>query len=298
MFFVLYNEMILLYNLIRHEHGKVGGIGMTASADLVEVAPLSESMARHLLSHQSKQHKPPMVLAATLEQELEEAKQRYQTEWSALHDKVRIYRPKVYTLLSPLIQPSGGQLSTDWILHALKEYTHRSVTPQTLSRWREHGLLRYHQKDQPDADSTAALLISGMIDDRARGWLPPAQAEDEPLWWCWRQDSPRASAIPCQFPLPDLPPSTLLWTPWTGAAWNVTWLNVGTFGAIRWAGTMRVGEKLLWQVTCRDLEQWVPEVISLGEGLDITPEITHTLANVALLHLARTRLGPLAFAKN
>ena len=61
---------------------------------------------------------------------------------------------------------------------------------------------------------------------------------------------------------------------------------------------MRVGEKLLWQVTCRDLEQWVPEVISLGEGLDITPEITHTLANVALLHLARTRLGPLAFAKN
>jgi hypothetical protein len=192
-----------------------------------------------------------------------------------------------------LMNPIAGALSTEWLLKALADTRH-TVTPTSLSRWRDAGLLRYDKKDRPDTDSVASLLIAAQLHKQRRGFLPSTLVEGEPAWWCWRQDRPSAPVVPCPVPLPDdLPPSALLWTQWTGAAWHPEWLNVGQRGAIRWAGTNEVNSKLLWNVSLDKLTEWVPGIVSntqelevTPEELEVTPEILHTLANIALLHLA------------
>lgn len=208
---------------------------------------------------------------------------------AALLLQVQQKRATTYTLMDPF----AAELSTDWLLKQLAENRH-TVTPTTLSRWRDAGLLRYDRKDRPEASSVAALLIAAQLHKQRRGFLPSTLVEGEPAWWCWRQDRPSAPVVPCSVPLPDdLPPSALLWTQWTGAGWHPEWLNVGQRGAMRWAGTMELNGKLLWDVSFVRLAEWVPGIISNAEELEVTteeldttPEILHTLANIALLHLA------------
>ena len=213
---------------------------------------------------------------------------------SLLH-QVQQKRTTTYTLMNPFA--SAGTLSTEWLLKTLASAQH-SVTPTTLSRWRDAGLLRYDKKDRPDGDSVASLLIAAQLHKQRRGFLPSTLVEGEPAWWCWRQDSLSAPVVPCPVPLPDdLPPSALLWTQWMGAGWHPEWLNVGQRGAIRWAGTSEVNGKLLWDVSLDALTAWVPGIVSSLEELEVaraeleaTPEILHTLSNIALLHLASTHL--------
>jgi hypothetical protein len=214
---------------------------------------------------------------------------------SLLHE-VQQKRATAYTLMNPIV----SVLSTEWLLEALAETGH-TVTPTTLSRWRDAGLLRYDKKDHPDTDSVASLLIAAQLHKQRRGLLPSSLQDGEPGWWCWRQDHPLAPAIPCPVPLPDdLPSSAVLWTQWVGAAWHPEWLGVGQRGAMRWSGTIEANGKLLWDVPLDRLIEWVPGILSNLEELEIkpaelesTPEIGHTLANIALLHLARTHLRAL-----
>jgi len=215
--------------------------------------------------------------------------------------QVQKKRAVTYTQMDPF----AGTLSTEWLLETLRDMKH-AVTPTTLSRWRDGHLLRSDKKDRPDSNSAAAVLIAAQLHKQHRGFLPKRLAKGEPAWWCWRQDSPSDPVIPCPVPLPDLPPSALLWTQWTGAAWHPEWLNVGQKGAIRWGGTDEINGKLLWNVPSETLAAWMPGIISYGAELDVslkemdeTPEIRHTLANIVLLHLARTclRVMPLQRTK-
>lgn len=267
------------------------------------MAPLSHPMIVHLASADKRAH---ALMATTLDEQLSAATQQFRTFWSQLTEQVEEKRERVYALMTPVVQQQV--LSTDWVIEALtdampRKPTHQGkpLTAQTMSRWREQGVLRYQQKNQPDADNAAALLTARMIDPRERGWLPSMIAAEEPLWWCWRQDSPAHPIVPCPVPLPeDLPAAALLWTRWRGAAWQPTWLPLGTLGAARWAGTMKEQGTLLWSLTEQELEAWDAEIVPLGRGvLDTAARLTrHTLATLALLRLATPRLEQQAVPQN
>ena len=259
------------------------------------MAPLSKPMMLHL-ANQEKASFP--TITTSLDDQLSSTATHFNKLWSNLAQQVEEKREAVYVLMSPVVQ--GRLLSTEWIIETLTEHTPKKqsskakmLTAQTISRWRDQGLLHYEQKNQPDADSTAALLTVRMIDTRERGWLPTIVAENEPQWWCWRQDSPTHPVVPCPVPLPeDLPASALLWTSWRGAAWKREWLPLGDLGAARWAGTMSGQGNIFWSLTEKDLETWDPEIAPLGENVlsTATTLARHTLATLALLRLATSRL--------
>src|SRR5438128_739560 len=60
-------------------------------------------------------------------------------------------RSATYTLMNP----AASALSTEWLLRTLADTGH-TVTPTTLSRWRDAGLLRYDKRDRPDTDSVGS----------------------------------------------------------------------------------------------------------------------------------------------
>lgn len=260
---------------------------VSSEAAIPRLAPLPVPMAQHLAAHRTTGHRSPVAL--TLDDELDQATRNSHTTWLQLEQAVQEKRAQVYTLLSGVVDTA--EFSTVWVREALRRYNH-PVTIPTISRWREHGLLRNLDWNRPAADSVGALLIARLIDSRERGWLPPEISSEEPFWWCWRQDALDATPVPCPIPLPaDLPPSSLLWTPWAGAAWDPAWLNVGTIGAIRWAGTTVRYGKLLWSISEEDLQAWDPGVFPLAKGiLENAREVLHTIATMALLNLAKTRL--------
>ncbi len=100
--------------------------------------------------------------------------------------------------------------------------------------------------------------------------------------------------IPCPMPLPaDLPLTALLWTPWVGAAWDPHWLKIGNdLGAIRWAGAVSEHQCVRWTISQQELQRWDPEAAALTIDLPADAEaLAHTLAQLALFRLARTRLG-------
>lgn len=171
----------------------------------------------------------------------------------------------------------------------------RPVPLQTISDWHKRGLLRYRQWGNPDFDNAAALLIMRLLQTKIRGWLPPEMAADEPFWWCWRQDAPDAPVVACPVPLPAyLPPSSLLWTPWSGAAWDRSWVGIGEYGALRWASLP--GEEQLEQgFSLEMLARWDIRSASLYEPF---PPMFGFLANDAnhalLVHLATLALYRLA----
>ena len=135
--------------------------------------------------------------------------------------------------------------------------------------------------------------------------MPSSVEADEPGWWCYSQSAPlhgsAAPIVPCPVPLPaNLPAATLLWTPWIGASWDPSWLQIGDLGAIRWAGaTLDKQGRIQWNLTESDLRQWDPEIVSIDMGfLKNTQEMLNGAAHFALLRLALTRLCPLPLLKH
>ncbi|MGB8346629.1 MAG: hypothetical protein WCD86_17210 [Ktedonobacteraceae bacterium] len=215
-----------------------------------------------------------------------------------LAQQIQLARTATYTIFDPFVRGHG--LTSQWVLNFLTMQTpdKSAVSTGTLSLWRERGLVRDRERGHPDPQNAAALLIARMIDDRERNWLPLEMAPDEPAWWCWRQDSPGSPVIPCPVPLPaDLPATSLLWTPWEGAAWDAPWVSLESLGAARWAGAS--GKQHELALTREALAAWDPEVAALhmpnetALGKSAQQEILRAKAAVILLRaaLVSTRLG-------
>ncbi len=252
-------------------------------------APLSRPMVLHLL-------KRPIRPGAA---------RRVSLSWQELEQQVNYARKAAYLVMKPFVL--ADHLSTSWLLTKLAANTptKAAVGNQTLSLWTERGLLRYARHGRPEVDSAAALLIARMVDPRERNWLPSFIEEEEPHWWCWRQDSPSDPVQVCPVPLPaQLPPGALLWTPWTGAGLQQPWLPVGQLGAIRWAHTFRSrgGGQRAWKLSREELQRWDQEIGGLPfpslpgperGGDEIAQEILQAQANLCLfrLALAPERLG-------
>jgi hypothetical protein len=235
--------------------------------------------------------------------------------WGAFEEEIREKRWSAFSYMHPFIQlhlagsakGSKDRYSTAWFLQTLSAHTpdKKPVVKQTLSLWTERGIYRSREHGLPDFDNAAALLIARMIDkSRLRGWQPRLMDSHEPDWWCWMQPTPEDAPVPCPVPLPqDLPAGALLWTPWSGAAWDPAWLLIeARRGAIRFASTIRsrVDGRRRWNIAEEDLLQWYPRLAPLAIDLH-DPDLTfteaqnmkHTLATHALQCLARTRLAKL-----
>jgi len=260
------------------------------AAYMPQLAPLPIPMAEHLLKQRCRLLKKTVRTSSP--DELEKG------ALSLLEQDVQEKRQAVYVLMDSLVQieqvSREPSLSTTWIMHVLRAHTpeNRLVPSQTLSLWRERNLLRYRERGHPDLDNTAALLLARMVDERIRNWLPTTIAEDEPDWWCWRQDTPEMSPVPCPVPLPGhLSPSTLLWTPWIGASWDPHWLKISDLGAIRWVGAVGEKQHVRWTISQQNLQVWDAEAAALYINFPAcTEEMLHTLATFALFRLARRRL--------
>ncbi|MGH2496580.1 MAG: hypothetical protein ACRDIV_17920 [Ktedonobacteraceae bacterium] len=250
-------------------------------------APLPVPMVLHLLRGPSKPHP---------------AAEQQPLTWRLLEQRVRATRQTAFVYMDPFVQ--GEHISSSWLMQALRANAPEKIPvgTQALSLWHERKLLRYSERGRPAPDNAAALLIARMVDKRERNWLPTNMREDEPSWWCWRQDGLDAPITACPVPLPpDLPATALLWTPWQGASWQRRpWLRVGSLGAIRWARATEVvrGSQWIWDLSLSDLEQWDPAVAALAlpprpivsretyRARNIEQDLLHTLAQVALYRLA------------
>jgi hypothetical protein len=230
-----------------------------------------------------------------------------------LAQQVRVYRSAVATYMEPIVlaeqanrrgrqavRSQAPNIDTGWLLASLAHSspTRRRIPLPTLSDWHKRGLLRYRSWGYPDVHSAAALLLMRMLCPQARGWLPSTMAEEEPQWWCWRQDGPEHPVLPCPYPLPpDLPDAALLWTHWRGAAWDEDWVPIGNRGAIRWA-TLKPGARQCWKLSLEQLALWDATVKALHlplswssyGGKETEEQFVHVLATTALYRLAQGRL--------
>lgn len=253
---------------------------------LPHFAPLPRPMVEHLLKRLRSRESEQMADAPEHLDPFHYLQQRVQTAQQAL-----------YAVMDSFVR--SDQLTTSWLLKTLALHApqEKPVSTQTFALWRERGLVRYRERGHPDPTAAAALLIARAIDDRERNFLPATLSADEPQWWCWRQDEPDAPIVTCPVPLPQgLPASALLWTPWPGAAWENTWLPIGTVGAIRWAGQPNKGP---FAISPQQIAFWDAEVATVPMP-PVPPRLHEVMeheffalkAQLMLLRLALPRLAP------
>lgn len=287
-------------------------MGDSMSLGFPQFAPLSTPLVKHLLERQVSPFNLRHTKMLDLVGHIEEVSQHLQQHWSFFEERVQKKRYQTYALMTPHIQVDymtgeryvlpGWLRETLSILMPISQKSKRkdAITSQTLSVWSDRHLIRHRAWGQLEAQSVAGLLTARQLDNtRERFWLPSSVEADEPGWWCYSQSAPLhgipAPIVPCPVPLPeDLPAATLLWTPWIGASWDPSWLQIGDLGAIRWAGaTLDKQGRIQWNITEADLRQWDPEIVSIDMGfLKNTQEMLNGAAHFALLRLALTRLCP------
>ncbi len=170
---------------------------------LPDVAPLSTALVRHL---QAQGALTPALLA-----------------------QLPALRYQVYQDLQPFV--SCGQLSERAFLAVLQAggSVNAPTTRQHIAGWRTRRLLRMATPDTLEPQTAAALLLAlRLIAPAQLDSLPTTLPLCESIWSCWRQDSPADDPAPCSMPLPaDLPPTALVWTPWSGATWLTGWYACG-----------------------------------------------------------------------
>lgn len=264
------------------------------SSMLPFLAPLSESMMKHALFMQdntSSHTRQGTPTSATRQEQL--------TSWAKLYHRFRPLRKEAYTLTTDALK--RGEYSTRWMIAELsKRYPQRSkpLSHETISRWREIGLLPYQKEDFPDPDRAIAMLILRSLTLRkANAWTPKHPKNGgfwkEALWTCWKQETPTSAILPCAVPLPlDMPRHTLLWTGYLGADLkSPLWLRIGDLGCCRWGQVKEYHNTLVWDITEEDLRLWnIPLEPYSKELANDKPLTLHMLANLALLRLATTRL--------
>lgn len=223
--------------------------------------------------------------------------------WDMLLEEVVEKRQAVYYYMDPYVLLESQErrllaLTTKWLLASLSSYSpdQKPVARPTLSHWARTGRVRFEREGHPTPDSAAALLIARMVDVGERNFLPESIHENEPAWWCHAESVPpekRNFSHPIS-QLAELPPATVLWTHWAGAAWDPDWIHIQdnkgySVGAIRFAGIVVQGNVRKWDVTLDDIRLWAPHIAALA--LDRDEEVLQLLATLTLRHLAVSRIG-------
>lgn len=258
------------------------------------LAPLSESMMTQAFLVQEGKRSP-----AQRATQLHPKRQEMLASWVRLYQRFQPVRKEMCSLTAQALK--SGEYSTRWIITELsKRYPEKSkpLSPETISRWREVGLLPYEKDDYPDPDRAIAMLIlRSLTTPKANAWTPKRPTNDgfwqEALWTCWRQDTLSSPMQPCAIPLPsDMPGHTILWTSYLGADLkSPLWLRIGDLGCCRWARTREYHNTQIWDITEEDLRLWNIETQHYSKELENdTPLTLHMLANLTLLRLATERL--------
>ncbi|GIV95467.1 MAG: hypothetical protein KatS3mg057_0124 [Herpetosiphonaceae bacterium] len=240
---------------------------------LPQYAPLPAPFVAHLRTVRA-----PRVTKRLTPGTILEAQQRIQEAEHALRTLVAHARDQVTALLEPLVVSDALRMKE--LRRLLNEVTatpKRFVAEQTLRNWRQRGLLRMDRYGHPTPESAAAVLIMRLCAPPIqRDWLPAMIDQDEPAWWCWRLDSPTAAPKVCPVPIvTPVPPGSLLWTPWRGAAWRDPWVATEG-GAARWGGA----------VTWRMVQEWEVPLDLLRGSAALTDVLPADVARSAARHLA------------
>lgn len=252
-------------------------------------APLPGPVVEHLLLGKRRSH--PKVRPPHLASEFERATGYSQAEWDRLLKLVRTARQNVYMRMDLVVRRNA--LTTAWLLQALTDASPRKkeneeldeqpveLNQSTLKLWKDHNLISYIARNRPDPQAAAALLITRLTDKRWRNWLPSSLSQDEPHAWCWQQDAPELSPVPCPIPFPvHLPASSLLTSPWRGLAWSPDWTPINSASVARWAGAL----------VPDDLRRWDPPVAALLLEAPQTTILHQRLTEVALIRQALRQL--------
>jgi hypothetical protein len=256
----------------------------------------------------------------------DQAVEQYRRIWALFLQRVQEARMKAYSLMERVVKVYSPTrepyVPPGWLRRQLTELVPQAkskeepITGQTIWNWSQKNILRYiateesneskrsHGWGRLNAHISAGVLSLRLMDDtHERFSLPPTVSPEEPYFWAWSQSIPVRNGreiiqqpwIQVPIPLPsDLPPTTLIWTHWPGAAWDPAWVQIKFLGAIRFAGTtLDEHGNRIYSLSKEELSLWDPTLFSLDMGfLESTQEMINGGAYYALLRLALDRLRP------
>lgn len=223
----------------------------------------------------------------------------FQEAQSRLIKEIDEHRRYLYLYMDSFVRnrrtPAPRQLrfSSEWLRQTLGMYSpdKRPLPESTLTHWIKAGFLRMEAKGKPEPDSAAALCLMRMLTEEVRMMFDGMDPSE--TWWCFAQDGPENEIYSLSSAsIPRLPARTLLWTPWVGASWSENWLSIGDVGAIRFVGAPSSMKTQLWyNRLLENISYWKPELLSFYDPAPgCENDEIQALANLALVHLARTRM--------
>lgn len=251
------------------------------------VAPLPIPLAEHLFGYWLDKH---------TDDELD-AQSQCLAEIAEKRQHVYLYMDSFVRNLEKA-SPHHLRFSTQWIRGVMGRYTpnKQEVPAKTFNHWVSSGFIRNTKKGQPTPESAAALILLRMLIE-GKKLLPHSMSRDEPAWWCYAQADPQSA--PYLVPIPDiqhLPPQTLLWTPWPGAAWDPGWYLISDsvtgsyYGAIRFAGIQSVRGQLFYTISMDQVMNWEPTAAKMYRSGPFVSDEKQALIRLVLVHLAGERL--------
>ena len=174
---------------------------------LPPVAPLTEALAFHLAKpyvRELPQEGRPTGRPSREEGGLEGRRERQvQLALKMLTPNIQKEQKNIFELLTPVLQ--AGELTDRWLRNELEKYLpdKRDVLdPKRLHEWHQKNLLIYTEQGEPEAQSTAALLLMRRLDRRKeRRWLPPQGVAALQSFARWRYDAPGLAPVPYELPL-------------------------------------------------------------------------------------------------
>ena len=207
-----------------------------------------------------------------------------------------LHRESIYEILEPCVGYNPPQLDTAWfrenftlLSSPIRAHEEKYEPPtQTVHNWRKKHLVRDLAWDKPDPNSVAMMFLLYAMQGRQKFWYPACIQETEPYFWVFALKPGETSWTPCPIPVPkDIPPNTLLFSPWPGAGWLPSWWVVGDQFAMAWARTIAFGEQVLWGLTAAEIAQWdasllqdLPDYTSSGISFSSLLQRERTMAQI------------------
>ena len=222
-------------------------------------APLAEDQVRDLVVQREKTlPRPGGRPRRGAGDKISRYEQRLLQALDVLVPEVAEARQRVFALLHPLVH--DGKLTRRALLDILYPAP-LTPYPARLYEWRNEQFLFLDQHGDPEAQTSAAILLQRELDERKRK-LPPPRLKPQ-SFFCWRLDLPEqreplsyemplvvvdnaspSVLKPRPVPSPDHP--YILYTPWKGVAWDDIAWNIFEGGAARWVGLPSEDQLAAW----------------------------------------------------